>query len=84
VASRTGGLPEVVRDGVTGLLVPTGDVGAFSAALLALAADPARRARLGAAGRADAVSRFALEPAVDAWERLYRRVLAAGPSRAAA
>lgn len=51
VASRHGGIPEAVQDGETGLLVPEGDAPALAEALAALAADPARRRRLGAAGR---------------------------------
>jgi colanic acid/amylovoran biosynthesis glycosyltransferase len=51
VASRLSGIPELVTDGVSGLLVPPGDDVALADALAALAADPALRARLGAAGR---------------------------------
>jgi glycosyltransferase involved in cell wall biosynthesis len=52
VASRVGGLAEVVVDAETGLLVAPGDPGALAAALLRLAQDPAERARFGAAGHA--------------------------------
>ena len=51
VASRLSGIPELVTDGVDGLLVPPGDDIALADALARLAADPALRARLGAAGR---------------------------------
>ena len=51
VASNVGGLPEVVRDGENGVLIPPGDAGALAAALLSLL-DPGFRARLGAAGPA--------------------------------
>ena len=51
VASATGGLPEVVIDGETGLLVPAGDVGALRDALRALLSDPRLRRRLGEAAR---------------------------------
>ena len=68
VASDVGGIPEVVRDGVTGLLVPPGDVGALATALDRLAADPELRARLSAGAR---------DRAVDyAWPRLAGRVAA--------
>ena len=50
VASRVGELPTVVRDGVTGLLVPPGDRAALADALVALLLDPLRAHRLGAAG----------------------------------
>jgi glycosyltransferase involved in cell wall biosynthesis len=52
VASDVGGIPEVVRHGETGLLVPPGDVGALAAALDLLAGDPVLRARLAAGARA--------------------------------
>jgi glycosyltransferase involved in cell wall biosynthesis len=51
VASAVGGLTDAVEDGVTGLLVPPGDVAALRAAIERLLGDPALRARLGAAGR---------------------------------
>lgn len=58
VASRTGGLPEIVEDGVTGLLVPPGDVGALAHAVGALLDDPSRRAELGQEARRRALERF--------------------------
>ncbi|HET8945778.1 MAG TPA: glycosyltransferase [Candidatus Polarisedimenticolia bacterium] len=51
VASRTGGLTEVVEDGVTGQLVPEGDAGALAAAIASLLADPHRARAWGEAGR---------------------------------
>jgi glycosyltransferase involved in cell wall biosynthesis len=51
IASRIGGLPEVVEEGVTGMLVPPGDAGALGAAIDTLAQDPKRRRSMGAAGR---------------------------------
>ncbi|OLR92440.1 glycosyltransferase [Actinokineospora bangkokensis] len=59
VASRIGGLQELVEDGVTGLLVPPGDPDALAAALDDLLDDPARRARMGEAGRVSARGYFA-------------------------
>jgi starch synthase len=58
VASAVGGIPEVVADGETGLLVPPGDEAALAAAINALIRDPARSAQLGARGRARAVADF--------------------------
>lgn len=58
VTSSVGGLPEIVGDGVTGRLVPPGDVEGFAGAVEALAADPALRRRLGAAGRARFLERY--------------------------
>jgi starch synthase len=56
VASAVGGIPEVVSDGETGLLVPPDNPGALADALGALIADPARAAALGRAGRERAVA----------------------------
>lgn len=58
LASGNGGLPEILVDGVTGLLLPPGNVGAWRTGLAELARDPQRAAMLGAAGRARAVSHF--------------------------
>jgi len=52
VSCAVSGVPELVRDGETGLLVPPDAAGALADAVERLAADPALRARLGAAGRA--------------------------------
>jgi glycosyltransferase involved in cell wall biosynthesis len=52
VATRISGIPELVEDGVTGLLVPPEDAGALSAALRRLAEDPALGRRLAEAGHA--------------------------------
>ena len=54
VATAVGGVPELVEDGITGVLVPAGDTGALAAALGGLARDPARRRSLGEAGAARA------------------------------
>jgi N-acetyl-alpha-D-glucosaminyl L-malate synthase BshA len=83
LASRAGGLPEVVADGETGQLVPPGDVDAFAAAASALLDDDVRRAMLGKAGRERAARFFQAGPIVARWEQLYRRVLATGPRSAA-
>lgn len=58
VATRHSGIPEHVRDEVTGLLVAEGDVEGMAAALAALLADPERARSFGAAGRAHALARL--------------------------
>jgi glycosyltransferase involved in cell wall biosynthesis len=60
VASRLSGIPELVEDGVTGLLVPPGDPAALAAALARLARDPALCERLGRAGRERVVREFSV------------------------
>jgi len=74
VASNVGGLPEVV-DGEVGFLHDVGDVEAMAASAGRLVDDAALRARLGAAARARAETRFPVAPAVDRYEAIYRRVL---------
>ncbi|WP_448625440.1 glycosyltransferase family 4 protein [Geodermatophilus sp. URMC 64] len=60
VASRVGGLPEIIRDGETGLLVDPDDPRALADAIIRLLSDPALAAELGRAGRADAQARFSM------------------------
>jgi len=76
VATPVGGVPELVVDGETGVLVPPGDAGALGAALRALAADPARCAALGAAARAAVRDRGA-GPYAERLDALYQSVAAA-------
>lgn len=74
VASRVGGLPEVVVEGETGLLVPEGDPDALAAAVSCLLDDPERAVRMGRAARTRALGNFSFDRYVDAYEELYRRV----------
>jgi glycosyltransferase involved in cell wall biosynthesis len=60
-ATRVGGIPELVKDGATGLLVPPGDPKALGAAMAGLLGDEARRRFMGEKARARAVSRFTLD-----------------------
>jgi glycosyltransferase involved in cell wall biosynthesis len=71
VATRVGGLPEVVADGETGFLVPPGDVAALQGVLEKLAGDPALAARLGAAGQAHVQAHFTVQQMVRQVEQLY-------------
>jgi glycosyltransferase involved in cell wall biosynthesis len=66
VSTWLSGIPELIVDGETGLLVPPGDRGALSAALMALIADPARRARLGAAGERRVRREFDMATGIEA------------------
>ncbi|WP_437809425.1 glycosyltransferase [Sorangium sp. So ce1078] len=70
VATAVGGMSEQVDDGVTGRLVPPGDAAALAGALVELAEDPARRARMGAAGWERARERFSLERMVADYARV--------------
>ena len=75
VAADHGGLPEILRDGETGLLVTPGDCAALARALAQLQADPARRERLGAAAAADVRERFAPERLLERTQALYDDVI---------
>jgi glycosyltransferase involved in cell wall biosynthesis len=76
VASNVGGLPELVEDGITGILVPPRDPAALATALRGLIAAPERRAALGAAGRARVQERFDLPRFRAAHVELYESMLA--------
>jgi starch synthase len=73
-ASRVGGIPEVVEDGVTGLLVPPDDPAALADALNALLRDPARAAAMGRAGRRRAVDEFSWDAVAVQTAALYAEV----------
>jgi glycosyltransferase involved in cell wall biosynthesis len=77
VASRVGGIPELVGPDEAGLLVPPGDCRALAEAIVRLLDDPERRARLGAAGRRRVEERFSLQSTRSAVEAVYASVLAA-------
>jgi glycosyltransferase involved in cell wall biosynthesis len=72
IAASIGGLEDLVRDGETGLLVPTVDATALTDAILELADDPARAAALGEAGRARALERFPEDRCTERTEEVYR------------
>jgi glycosyltransferase involved in cell wall biosynthesis len=76
VASSVGGLPELVADGETGILVPAGDAVALADALARLLDDPELRRSYGAAARRRALERFDLARFRGAHLDVYRRELA--------
>ncbi|MFO7273404.1 MAG: glycosyltransferase family 4 protein [Bacillota bacterium] len=76
VATRVGGLPEVVVDGETGFLVEPEDPEALARAIRALLADPARAARMGAAGRERVRKLFSAERMAEATAALYEELIA--------
>lgn len=78
VATAVGGVPDLVEDGVTGLLVPPGDANALGRAMAALALDSDRRQRMGAAA-AQRAQRFDVTGMTEAYAQLFeRRVRRAG------
>lgn len=75
VAFRAGGVPEVVRDGVNGLLVASEDVGGLAAAIESLLADPTRARVMGLAGRALVEREFSVDQMVEGNLEVYREAL---------
>jgi len=79
VSTSTGGIPYIVKDGETGLLVPPGDDQAMARAALRLLEEPALVARLTSAARKTCLEQFSWPAVVEAWIRVYREL---APSRA--
>jgi glycosyltransferase involved in cell wall biosynthesis len=75
IGSRTGGIPEVVLDGETGLLVPPGDPAYLARALVKLIEDPLLRMRLGAAGRELVEQKYNLQASTARTMQLYDEVI---------
>jgi glycosyltransferase involved in cell wall biosynthesis len=75
VATRVGGVPDVIRDGVDGFLVGLGDTDSLGDRLAELARDPALRARMGTQGRARVLDRYSVARLVDDVDRLYKSLL---------
>ncbi len=71
VATAVGGVPELVEDGITGLLVPPRDPTRMSAAIQSLADHRERREAMGAAARARVSERFSIDRSVQAYEAIY-------------
>ncbi|MFM7068261.1 MAG: glycosyltransferase family 4 protein [Actinomycetes bacterium] len=75
VATDVGSVREAAEDGVTGYVVPVGDVEAMAGAVRSLAADDAQRTRMAEAARSVALERFDSGQAVAAWEDLFDQIL---------
>ena len=75
VSTRVGPIPQVVSDGVTGILVPVGDVSALTDAVVSLLKDPDRRQTMGAQGRERTVRLFGPERYSREVEGLYQQLL---------
>lgn len=81
IASRVDGVPEVVRDGETGLLVPVGDSAAIAASIIRLLADAPLRHTMGATARAWVEAHYSRQVMVDGMLAVYAKLLAAKGSR---
>jgi glycosyltransferase involved in cell wall biosynthesis len=77
VATAVGGTPDVVVDGVTGLLVPPRDSSALAKAIATLVRDPDLRRRMGQAGRERVLQHFSVERMVERTQNLYEQLLSA-------
>jgi glycosyltransferase involved in cell wall biosynthesis len=75
IAAAIGGLGEIVRDGVTGVLVPPGEAGPLAAAIVRVASDPVLARTMGSAGRHRALTRFLQSSCTDRTELLYADAL---------
>jgi glycosyltransferase involved in cell wall biosynthesis len=75
VATNVGGVPKLVLDGETGLLVPPAEAEALAAALLELMRDAEKRRALGEAGRRRALEQFSIQPAAAKYQALYDKLL---------
>lgn len=81
VATRAGGIPEIVDDGVDGILVPPADSGALADAIEKLIRDPGRRQALVGKGRQKVRDRFSFTHMVRQYESVYSELI--GPARSA-
>ena len=75
VATRVGGIPELVDDGVNGYLVPSRDVNALAKAIRKLVSDVELRERMGKAGREKAIEKFTLDKMLSKIAQVYEDVL---------
>src|SRR5437016_5921878 len=83
VATRVGGVPDVVQEGGDGFLVEPGATGELADRLARLAGDPELRDRMGKAGRERVLPRYAVDRLVDDVDRLYRSLLGAAAAQSA-
>ncbi len=79
VATSVGGLPEMIRDGISGCLASASDDLTLSDHLIRLAGQPSQRQQMGQVAIADAHARFSLDAMLKSYARVYREVLAGVP-----
>lgn len=75
IGARHGAIPDIIREGETGLLVPSGDPPALAAALQQLLADPATARRMGQAGRGRAVQHYSIAHQIQHLTAIYDEIL---------
>ena len=74
ISTDGGGISDLVRDGETGLLAPTGDVEALATACLDILSTPGRAARMGEEGHRRAISSYAMDDVISLYESIYAEV----------
>ena len=75
ITTSTGGNPEIILDGVNGLLIPPKDTDALTSALENLITDPDQRHRIGEAGRVRVMDKFDINNTIQEIDRLYKALL---------
>jgi len=80
IATRVGGVPELIEDGVNGLLYEVGDVDGMAAGAISILSDPALLERLSTASRRTAQDHFCASRIIPLYERYYERILSQGPA----
>ena len=78
IASRVGGIPDIIEDGVSGILVPPADPQALADAVERLSRDPAYARRLGEGGRERLRTQFSWDAITARWEAVYRAAVGGG------
>jgi L-malate glycosyltransferase len=79
IATRVGGVPELIEDGVNGLLYEVGDVDGMAAGAISILSDPALLERLSTASRHTAQDHFCASRIIPLYEEYYERILAQDP-----
>ena len=79
VATRVGGVPELIEDGVNGLLYEIGDVDGMAAGAISILSDPALLERLSTTARRTAQDHFCASRIIPLYEKYYERILAQEP-----
>ena len=79
IATRVGGVPELIEDGVNGLLYEIGDVDGMAAGAISILSDPTLLERLSTASRRTAQDHFCASRIIPLYEKYYERILAQNP-----